>query len=112
MEEGLGIDLGLRTRTAIEAVALELEVKRTTPSVVAFTKSGERLAGEPPNGRPSPTPEHRLLHQALHGPQVDEVEEERKRVPYKVVAGPTAMLPWKWKWTANPSYSARRKSRQ
>jgi hypothetical protein len=43
------------------------------------------------------------------GRKFDEVQEEIKRVPYKVVAPPTAMPPWKWKWTANPSNSRRRK---
>ena len=77
MSKIIGIDLG--TTNSVVAVMEGGEPKvipnaegnRTTPSVVAFTKSGERLVGP---GRQAPGDhqpgEHHLLDQALHGAQV------------------------------------------
>ena len=69
----IGIDLG--TTNSVVAVMeggeatviTNPEGGRTTPSVVAFTKSGERLVGRWPSGRPSPTQNTDLLHQAVYG---------------------------------------------
>ena len=68
----IGIDLG--TTNSVVAVMEggeptvipSAEGGRTVPSVVAFTKTGERLAGQAP-GDHEPE-EHDLLDQALHGP--------------------------------------------
>jgi molecular chaperone DnaK len=72
MAKVLGIDLGttnscMAVMEGGEPVVLEnSEGKRTTPSVVAFSKTGERLVGEAAKRQA----EHDLLHQTLHGPQI------------------------------------------
>jgi molecular chaperone DnaK len=62
------------------------EGKRTTPSVVAFTKSGERLVGESAK-RQAVTNSRNTVYsiKRFMGRKFDEVQEELKRVPYKVV---------------------------
>ena len=62
------------------------EGKRTTPSVVAFTKSGERLVGEAAK-RQAVTNSRNTVYsiKRFMGRKFDEVQEEIKRVPYKVV---------------------------
>ena len=71
-----------------EPVVLEnSEGKRTTPSVVAFTKSGERLVGDAAK-RQAVTNSRNTVYsiKRFMGRKFDEVQEEIKRVPYKVVA--------------------------
>jgi molecular chaperone DnaK len=73
-----------------EPVVLEnSEGRRVTPSVVAFTKSGERLVGDAAK-RQAITNSRNTVYsiKRFMGRKYAEVEEERKRVPYKVVAGP------------------------
>jgi len=62
------------------------EGKRTTPSVVAFSKSGERLVGEAAK-RQAITNSRNTVYSVKRfmGRKFDEVQEELKRVPYKVV---------------------------
>jgi molecular chaperone DnaK len=62
------------------------EGKRTTPSVVAFTKSGERLVGDAAK-RQAVTNSRNTVYsiKRFMGRKFDEVSEEIKRVPYKVV---------------------------
>ena len=62
------------------------EGKRTTPSVVAFTKSGDRLVGEAAK-RQAVTNSRNTVYsiKRFMGRKFDEVQEEIKRVPYKVV---------------------------
>jgi len=62
------------------------EGKRTTPSVVAFTKSGDRLVGESAK-RQAVTNSRNTVYsiKRFMGRKFDEVQEEIKRVPYKVV---------------------------
>jgi molecular chaperone DnaK len=70
-----------------EPVVLEnSEGKRTTPSVVAFTKSGERLVGDAAK-RQAVTNSRNTIYsiKRFMGRKFDEVQEEIKRVPYKVV---------------------------
>jgi molecular chaperone DnaK len=70
-----------------EPVVLEnSEGKRTTPSVVAFTKTGERLVGEAAK-RQAVTNSRNTVYsiKRFMGRKFDEVQEEIKRVPYKVV---------------------------
>jgi molecular chaperone DnaK len=70
-----------------EPVVLEnSEGKRTTPSVVAFTKSGERLVGDAAK-RQAVTNSRNTVYsiKRFMGRKFDEVQEEIKRVPYKVV---------------------------
>src|SRR6267154_2729580 len=92
MAKVLGIDLGttnscMAVMEGGEPVVLEnSEGKRTTPSVVAFTKTGERLVGDSAkrqgvtNSRNTGYSIKRFM-----GRKFDEVQEEIKRVPYKVV---------------------------
>jgi molecular chaperone DnaK len=68
------------------AVLENSEGKRTTPSVVAFTKSGERLVGEAAK-RQAVTNARSTIYsiKRFMGRKYDEVQEEIKRVPYRVV---------------------------
>ncbi len=65
------------------------EGRRVTPSVVAFAKTGERLVGDAAK-RQAVTNSRNTVYsiKRFMGRKFVEVEEERKRVPYKVVAGP------------------------
>jgi len=65
------------------------EGKRTTPSVVAFARNGERLVGESAK-RQAITNSRNTIYsiKRFMGRKYDEVEEEAKRVPYKVVKAP------------------------
>jgi molecular chaperone DnaK len=72
-----------------EPVVLEnSEGRRVTPSVVAFTKTGERLVGDAAK-RQAVTNSRNTVYsiKRFMGRKFSEVEEERKRVPYKVVSG-------------------------
>jgi len=92
MAKVLGIDLGTTNScmAVIEggepAVLENSEGKRTTPSVVAFTKTGERLVGEAAK-RQAVTNSRNTVYsiKRFMGRKFDEVQEEIKRVPYKVV---------------------------
>jgi molecular chaperone DnaK len=92
MAKILGIDLGTTNScmAVIEggepSVLENSEGKRTTPSVVAFTKSGDRLVGEAAK-RQAVTNSRNTVYsiKRFMGRKFDEVQEEIKRVPYKVV---------------------------
>ncbi|MGH7980134.1 MAG: molecular chaperone DnaK, partial [Limisphaerales bacterium] len=92
MAKVLGIDLGttnscMAVMEGGEPLVLEnSEGKRTTPSVVAFSKSGERLVGEAAK-RQGVTNSRNTIYsiKRFMGRKFDEVSEEIKRVPYKVV---------------------------
>jgi molecular chaperone DnaK len=92
MAKVLGIDLGttnscMAVMEGGEPLVLEnSEGKRTTPSVVAFTKNGERLVGEAAK-RQAVTNSRNTIYsiKRFMGRKFDEVSEETKRVPYKVV---------------------------
>jgi molecular chaperone DnaK len=61
---------------------------RTTPSVVAFTKTGERLVGTVAKRQSVTNPENTVYSiKRFMGRRFNEVSEEMKLVPYKVVAG-------------------------
>jgi molecular chaperone DnaK len=61
---------------------------RTTPSIVAFTKTGERLVGQPAKRQAVTNPKKTIFSiKRFMGRRIDEVREEMKRVPYEVVAG-------------------------
>src|SRR6188474_2309150 len=92
MAKVLGIDLGttnscMSVMEGGEPLVLEnSEGKRTTPSVVAFSKTGERLVGEAAK-RQAITNSRNTVYsiKRFMGRKFDEVQEEIKRVPYKVV---------------------------
>src|SRR5712672_452327 len=92
MAKVLGIDLGttnscMAVMEGGEPAVLEnSEGKRTTPSVVAFTKTGERIVGDPAK-RQAITNSRNTVYsiKRFMGRRYEEVEEEIKRVPYKVV---------------------------
>jgi molecular chaperone DnaK len=92
MAKVLGIDLGttnscMAVMDAGEPLVLEnSEGKRTTPSVVAFTKSGERVVGDAAK-RQAVTNSRNTIYsiKRFMGRKFDEVGEEIKRMPYKVV---------------------------
>jgi molecular chaperone DnaK len=95
MSKIIGIDLG--TTNSVVAVMEggqpvvipNQEGGRTTPSVVAFTKSGERLVGQVAKRQAITNPENTVYSiKRFMGRRIDEVTEEMKMVPYKVVAGP------------------------
>jgi len=90
----IGIDLG--TTNSVVAVMeggqptviANQEGARTTPSVVAFTKSGERLVGQVAKRQAITNPENTVFSiKRFMGRRYDEVTEEMKMVPYKVVRG-------------------------
>src|SRR5216110_2966576 len=87
----IGIDLG--TTNSVVAVMEGGDTKvianeeggRTTPSVVAFTKSGERLVGQVAKRQAITNPENTVYSiKRFMGRRFDEVNEEMKMVPYKV----------------------------
>src|SRR5512140_1408936 len=88
----IGIDLG--TTNSVVAVMEGGEPKvianeeggRTTPSVVGFTKTGERLVGQVAKRQSITNPENTVYSiKRFMGRRFDEVNEEMKMVPYKVV---------------------------
>ncbi len=91
----VGIDLGT-TNSVISVVEggnpvviPTAEGPRLCPSVVAFTPKGERLVGLPAKRQAILNPENTIFSiKRFMGRRYDEVEEERKMVPYKVVKGP------------------------
>src|ERR1700685_2553392 len=94
MAKVLGIDLGTTNSCMAVMEGGEPEVlensegKRTTPSVVAFTKTGERVVGDAAK-RQAVTNSRNTVYsiKRFMGRKFDEVGEEIKRVPYKVVKG-------------------------
>ncbi len=90
----IGIDLGTTNSVVavMEAgqptVIANQEGARTTPSVVAFTKSGERLVGQVAKRQAITNPENTIFSiKRFMGRRYDEVSEEMKMVPYKVAGG-------------------------
>ena len=93
MAKIIGIDLG--TTNSCVAVMEGGEAKviandeggRTTPSIVAFTKSGERLVGQVAKRQAITNPENTIFSvKRFMGRRLNEVGDEMKMVPYKVVA--------------------------
>src|ERR1035441_10086672 len=91
MAKIIGIDLG--TTNSVVAVMEGGEPKvianeeggRTTPSVVGFTKTGERLVGQGAKRQAITNPENTVYSiKQFMGRRFDEVSEELKMVPYKV----------------------------
>src|SRR5712664_2661987 len=95
MSKIIGIDLGT-TNSVVSVmqggepvVIPNQEGGRTTPSVVAITKSGERLVGQVAKRQAVTNPENTVYSiKRFMGHRFDEVAEETKRVPYQVTKGP------------------------
>ena len=92
MAKAIGIDLG--TTNSVVAVMeggepkviINEEGSRLTPSVVAFTKDGEILVGQVAKRQAVTNPENTVFSiKRFMGRKYDEVNEEMKMVPYKVV---------------------------
>ncbi|CDM66417.1 molecular chaperone DnaK [Pyrinomonas methylaliphatogenes] len=95
MAKAVGIDLG--TTNSVVAVMegdkptviINSEGGRVTPSVVAFTKTGERLVGQVAKRQAVLNPERTIYSiKRFMGRRYSEVTQEIKQVPYKVVPGP------------------------
>ena len=95
MSKIIGIDLG--TTNSVVALMEGTEPKiinnseggRTTPSVVAFTKDGERLVGQVAKRQAVSNPQNTISSiKRFMGRRYNEVPEEIKIVPYTVKAGP------------------------
>jgi molecular chaperone DnaK len=95
----IGIDLGT-TNSVVSVmeggqpfVIPNLEGSRTTPSVVAFTPSGERLVGAPAKRQAVTNPQNTIYSiKRFMGRRHNEVEAEEKLVPYKIVGGPNELV--------------------
>ncbi len=94
MGKVVGIDLGTTNSViaVMEAgnpeVIVNAEGSRLTPSVVGFTKSGERLVGQLARRQAVLNPENTVSSiKRFMGRRYDEVESERGRAPYKVKSG-------------------------
>jgi molecular chaperone DnaK len=94
MAKAVGIDLG--TTNSVVAVMEggkptvipNAEGSRLTPSVVAFTRTGERLVGQLAKRQAVLNPENTIYSaKRFIGRRYSEVQEELKNVPFKVVAG-------------------------
>jgi molecular chaperone DnaK len=94
----IGIDLG--TTNSVVAVMEggdpivipNAEGGRTTPSVVGFTKDGERLVGQVAKRQAVTNPQNTVFSiKRFMGRRMSEVQDEIKRVPYKVVSGSNDM---------------------
>src|SRR5512145_2033050 len=95
MGKAIGIDLG--TTNSVVAVMeggrptviINSEGGRLTPSVVAYTKTGERLVGQLAKRQSVLNPENTIYSaKRFIGRRYSEVQSEIRNVPYKVVAGP------------------------
>ena len=94
MSKIIGIDLG--TTNSVVAVMENgqpvvipnQEGGRTTPSVVGFTKSGERLVGQVAKRQAVTNPENTIYSiKRFMGRRFEEVGEETKRIPYQIIRG-------------------------
>ena len=95
MSKILGIDLGTTNSCMAvmeggeSTVIPNREGGRTTPSIVAFTKSGERLVGQAAKRQAITNPRNTIFSaKRLIGRKFSEVQKEAAELPYKVVEGP------------------------
>ncbi|HSC93089.1 MAG TPA: molecular chaperone DnaK [Gaiellaceae bacterium] len=97
MAKTIGIDLGTTNScmAVLEGgeptVIPNAEGGRTTPSVVGFTKDGQRLVGAPAKRQQVTNPQNTVFSiKRFMGRKFDEVTEENKIVPYEVAQGPNS----------------------
>jgi molecular chaperone DnaK len=94
MSKIIGIDLGT-TNSVVSVmeggepvVVPNAEGARTTPSIVAFKKDGERLVGGPAKRQAITNPKHTISSiKRFMGRKYGEVDSELKTIPYEVIAG-------------------------
>jgi molecular chaperone DnaK len=94
MSKIIGIDLGT-TNSCVAVmegndpvVIPNSEGGRTTPSIVAFTKSGERLVGQPAKRQAITNPKNTIFSiKRFMGRFINEVGSEKEKVPYEVISG-------------------------
>ncbi|MFN9201806.1 MAG: Hsp70 family protein, partial [Gemmatimonas sp.] len=94
-EKVIGIDLGT-TNSVVSVleggdpvVIPNAEGGRTTPSVVGFTKDGERIVGQIAKRQAVTNPQNTIFSiKRFMGRRVAEAQQEQSRVPYQIVAGP------------------------
>ena len=95
----IGIDLGT-TNSVVSVmeggdpvVIPNAEGGRTTPSVVAFTKDGERLVGQVAKRQAVTNPQQTVFSiKRFMGRKMNEISEEKKLVPYTIVEGRNGMV--------------------
>ncbi len=94
MAKIVGIDLGTTnsvvavTEGGDATVIPNAEGNRTTPSIVAFAKNGERLVGQTAKRQATINPENTFYSiKRFIGRNFDEIDSEREMVPYQVVKG-------------------------
>src|SRR3954451_5068018 len=109
MSKVIGIDLGTTNSVVAvmeggePAVIVNQEGARTTPSVVAFTKDGERLVGQVAKRQAVTNPENTIFSiKRFMGRKFDEVSREVSRVPYKIVRAQNGDA---WVQTRDKTYS-------
>ncbi len=95
MAKAVGIDLGTTNSVIASMIGGKPEVipnaegSRTTPSVVAYARTGEILVGQLAKRQAALNPENTVYSvKRFIGRRYSEVQEEIKNVPYKVVPGP------------------------
>src|ERR671928_2053730 len=95
MAKTIGIDLGTTNSCMAileggePTVVENAEGARTTPSVVAFSESGERLVGAPAKRQAVTNPQNTVFSiKRFMGRKEAEVKEEEKIVPFEVIPGP------------------------
>lgn len=105
MAKILGIDLGttnscMAVMEGGQGTVLEnSEGARTTPSIVAFTKSGERLVGQAAKRQAVTNPKNTVFSsKRLIGRKYSELTEEDKKVPYEIVEAPNGDATSAWMW--------------
>jgi len=112
MAKVIGIDLG--TTNSVVAVMEggdpvvipNAEGGRTTPSVVAFTKDGERLVGQVARRQAITNPKNTVFSiKRFMGRKESEVKQEERIVPYEVVAGENGMAQVKVPHGGDKTYS-------
>jgi molecular chaperone DnaK len=108
-EKVIGIDLGT-TNSVVSVleggdpvVIPNAEGGRTTPSVVGFTKDGERLVGQIAKRQAVTNPTNTIFSiKRFMGRKAGEARDEQGRVPYKIVPAPTTWPPSRWPASATP----------
>ena len=114
MAKIIGIDLG--TTNSVVAVmeggspvvVPNQEGGRTTPSVVAMTKSGERLVGQVAKRQAVTNPENTIYSiKRFMGRRFEEISDEMTLVPYKVVRGRTQTRASKYRGRSYPRPKSR-----